>query len=127
MATATQKERAARQVARRAKAASESAAITFLVIEDNSGRYRWTILDGGGESLAQSGAFGTYDAAHDAAGVVRDAAGSARFEPRPAAERAPTFMARPKATKSADDSDPERWLDEGSRDGEAVRPWRSSR
>jgi hypothetical protein len=72
MATATQKERTARQVARRAKAAS--AAVTFLVVEDNGGDYRWMIVDGHGESLAQSGTFATYDAANNAASVVRDAA-----------------------------------------------------
>ncbi len=72
MATATQKERTARQVARRAKAAA--AAVTFLVVEDNGGNYRWTIVDGHGESLAESGIFATHDAANAAASVVRDAA-----------------------------------------------------
>ncbi len=72
MASATQKERTARQVARRAKAAS--AAVTFLVVEDNGGHYRWMIVDGRGESLAESGTFATYDAAHNAANVVREAA-----------------------------------------------------
>jgi uncharacterized protein YegP (UPF0339 family) len=84
MATATQKERTARQVARRAKAAS--AAVTFLVVEDNGGSYRWTIVDGHGESLAQSsGTFATHDAANNAANVVRDAANpsSAKRKDRP--------------------------------------------
>jgi uncharacterized protein YegP (UPF0339 family) len=83
MATATQKERTARQVARRAKAAS--AAVTFLVVEDNAGTYRWTIVDGHGESLAESGIFATYDAANTAANVVRDAANpsSAKTKDRP--------------------------------------------
>ena len=72
MATATQKERTARQVARRAKAAS--AAVTFLVVEDNGGHYRWMIVDGRGECLAESGIFATHDAAQNAANVVREAA-----------------------------------------------------
>ena len=75
MATATQQERAARQVARRAKAA---AVLTFAVFEDNGGDYRWTILDRSGESLAQSGPFASYDDARRAAGVVRDRAHAAR-------------------------------------------------
>ena len=75
MATATQKERAARQVARRAKA---SAVLTFAVFEDNGGDYRWTILDGSGESLAQSGPFASYGDASTAARVVHDRAGTAR-------------------------------------------------
>lgn len=80
MATATQKGRTTRQVARPVKVASDTGAIAFVVAQDNAGDYRWSIVDSGGESLAQSGAFATYHAAHGAAGLIRDAAGSSRFE-----------------------------------------------
>jgi len=128
MATATERARAARQVGRRAEAASESEAITFLVFQDNGGNYRWSIVDSRGESLAQSGTFATYDAAHTAAGVVRDAAGSSRFEHRPAADRPVDLLARREAIRAHDASDAERWLDEGgSFNSEAVRQWPAER
>jgi uncharacterized protein YegP (UPF0339 family) len=113
MATATHKERAARQVARRAKAA---AVLTFAVFEDNGGDYRWTILDNRGESLAQSGTFASYDAARVAVGVVRDGAGAARVGRPPGADPA----ARGAAGSVLDDADAERWLDEDDQDGEVV-------
>lgn len=112
MATATQKARIARQIARRAEAVSNSAAMKFLVFEDNGGDYRWTILGGGGESLAQSGTFSTYIDAEQAARVVRDGAGSTRFERRPA-DRPVDLVARRNAADARDDSDAGRWLDEG--------------
>jgi uncharacterized protein YegP (UPF0339 family) len=129
MATATTKARAARQVVRQALAVSESAAMKFLVFEDNAGDYRWMILGGrGDESLAQSGTFPTYeDAAHDAR-VVRDGAGSARFESRPGSDRPVDLVARREAAVARDDSDAERWLDEGgSFSSEAVTQWRAGR
>lgn len=79
MATATKKNQAGRQVARRAAAASESAAIEFLVFEDNGGDHYWAILDSSGESLARSVPFATYEAAAHGARVVRDGAGSAQW------------------------------------------------
>jgi uncharacterized protein YegP (UPF0339 family) len=129
MATAAKKTRAARQVARRAIAVSESAGITFLVYEDNAGDYRWMILGSrGDESLAQSGTFATYEDAAHAARVVRDGAGSARFEPRAASDRPVDLVARRKAAVAGDDSDAERWLDEGgSFSSEAVTQWPAGR
>ncbi len=127
MATATQKKRTTRQVGRRIKDASEAAAIEFAVFEDNAGDYRWSIVDSHGGSLAQSGTFETYEAARKAAGAVRDAAGSSRFEQRPA-DRPVDLTARRAATRARDDSDAERWLDEGgSFDSEAVRQWAAER
>jgi uncharacterized protein YegP (UPF0339 family) len=82
MATATRKGPGAEPRAHRDGAVSEAAALKFLVFEDNSGDYRWTILDSAGESLAQSGGFASYDDAHEAADVVRDGARSAQFEAR---------------------------------------------
>jgi uncharacterized protein YegP (UPF0339 family) len=119
MATATQKERAARQVARRAKAA---AVITFAVFEDNGGDYRWKIVDGGGESLAQSGTFASYDDARKAASVVHDGARTARFGHPPAADLAARGeTARVLDDFVLDDSDAGRWLDDDGQGGEAVK------
>ena len=61
---------------RSAAARSDSPAITFLVSEDNSGDYSWTILGRDGESLAQSRPYATHDDAEHAARVVREGAGS---------------------------------------------------
>ena len=112
MATATKQIRAARHVAHRALAISEVATLTFLVLEDNGGGYYWTILGGDGESLAHSARHATRDDAAHAARVVRDGARSARFEPG-VADRPIDFMARRDAAVARDDSDAERWLDEG--------------
>ena len=87
MATATKKVHAARPVARGAPDVSESASLEFLVHRDNGGDYHWEIVDGGGESLAQSGNFASHDHAERAARCVYDGAGSARFEPHVAEER----------------------------------------
>jgi uncharacterized protein YegP (UPF0339 family) len=75
MATATKKTRTAPQVAGRTAAVSKPDAMEFVVFEDNSGDYRWTILGGGGESLTQSRSFATFDDAQHAARVVRDGTG----------------------------------------------------
>src|SRR5271167_4668485 len=61
MATATKRVRTAKQVAGGALDESESAAMEFLVFEDNGGGYHWTIVAAGGESLAQSGSFASHD------------------------------------------------------------------
>ena len=61
---------------RSAAARPDSAAITFLVSEDNGGDYSWTILGSDGESLAQSRPYATHDDAAHAARVVREGAGS---------------------------------------------------
>jgi uncharacterized protein YegP (UPF0339 family) len=113
MTTATQKERAARQVARRAKAA---AVLTFAVFEDNGGDYRWTILDSTGESLAQSRTFASYDDALMAAGVVRDRARGARLGRPPAADLAD----RHEAGRVLDDADAGDWSDQDGLGGETV-------
>ncbi len=92
----------------------------FLIFEDNGGRYHWTILDGAGESLAQSGGFSSHDEAEHAARVVRDNAGGARLEGR-APQHPPSDLATRREAASEDDSDAERWLDEGgSSSSEAV-------
>jgi uncharacterized protein YegP (UPF0339 family) len=93
MATATQKSRADGHVAQGAAGRPESTAITFLVVEDNSGDYCWTILGGDGDSLAHSRPYATYDDAAHAARVVRDGAGSARLDLHAAADAAVDLVA----------------------------------
>jgi uncharacterized protein YegP (UPF0339 family) len=128
MATATKQSRANRQVPRRAGGPSESAVLKFLVFEDNGGDYCWTILGSDGESVAHSRPYATRDDAARAALVVCDGAGSARFEAGAAADRPVDLMARRDAALARDDSDAERWLDEGgSFCSEAVTQWPAER
>ena len=87
MATATKRVRTAKQVAGGAVGESESAAMEFLVFQDNGGDYHWTLVAAGGESLAQSPSFASHDDAERAARCVYDGAGSARFEAHVAEER----------------------------------------
>jgi uncharacterized protein YegP (UPF0339 family) len=72
--TAAAKKSRSRSVAAR----PDSAAISFLVFEDNSGDYCWSIVGSDGESLAQSRPYSTLDDAASAASVVRDGAGFGR-------------------------------------------------
>lgn len=112
MATATQKSRATRQAQRRAALVAESAALTFLVFEDNGGSYHWTLLGTDGESLARSRPYATHEEAAHAALVARDSSGTARLETGRA--HLPTdLVARRSRAVARDDSDAERWLDEG--------------
>lgn len=120
MATATKKVRAARHLGRRATAASEPAAIRFLIFEENGGDYRWTILGRGGEVVAKSEPFSSYDAAEQAARAVRAEAASALLEPRVAAEHPVDLIAHREAASLRDDSEAARWLDLSS---EAVTEW----
>jgi uncharacterized protein YegP (UPF0339 family) len=113
MPTATKKSRDSRQVPRHAAAACGSAAITFLVFEDNGGSYRWTVRGPDRESLAHSGPDATHEEAAHAVRVVRDGAGSARFEASEAMDLPVELVARRGAAVARDDADAERWLDEG--------------
>jgi uncharacterized protein YegP (UPF0339 family) len=128
MATATKKSRASRQVPLRAAAVSESAAITFLVSEDNGGSYCWTVLGPEGERLARSRPYATHEEAAHAARIVCDGAASARFEAGRALDRPVDLVDRRSAALARDDSDAERWLDEGgSFSTEAVTQWPAQR
>ena len=125
MATATKKARAAGQLARRARDV-QSASMEFLVFQDNGGAYYWTIVAGDGATLARSGSFASYDHAEQAARRVRDGAAAARVEARAGQARPVDLIARRHA--SSDDSDAERWLDEGgSFSSEAVARWPAQR
>ena len=82
MATATMKARAATGATNGAVDASDSASMEFLVVEDNSGDYHWTLIDRNGNSLARSPSFASYEHTEDAARVVLAGARSARLERR---------------------------------------------
>jgi len=124
MATTTKKLEAARPVVRDARVASVS--LEFLVFEDNGGGYHWAIVGGSGESLAQSGSFGSYEEAAHAGRCARDGAEWARFDCRAAEDRVADVRARCAAAR--DNLDAERWLDEGgSFSSKAVAAWRAAR
>jgi uncharacterized protein YegP (UPF0339 family) len=82
MATANKKSRATKQLARPVAHIHGPAAMEFLIFEDNSGSYHWTILAGDGTTLGHSGDFASYDDAEQAARQIRDGAASARLEAR---------------------------------------------
>jgi uncharacterized protein YegP (UPF0339 family) len=107
MATARKKAHTPRQVdgARAAK----SGLMGFLISEDNGGDYHWTIIAASGEALARSPSFASCEDARDAAGRVRDGAGSARLEGHEAAVLPVDLTAR-RAAAARDDWDA---LDEG--------------
>ena len=111
MATATKRALAAKQVARGARRVSESASLEFLVFADNGGDYHWAIVGDGGDSLAQSGSFASYDEAERAGRYVRDGAESARFERRATGNSTVDLVAGADAARDALDA--HRWLDEG--------------
>ena len=86
MATATSQASAAAGATRGTAVASDSASMEFLVVEDNGGNYYWTLMDRGGDSLARSPSFASYEYAEDAARVVLAGTGSARLERRAASD-----------------------------------------
>jgi uncharacterized protein YegP (UPF0339 family) len=98
----------------------------FLILEDNGGSYHWKILAGDGSTLGQSGDFGSYDAAERAALQICGGAAAARVHPR-ASGTGPVDLAARRAA-SDENSDAERWLDEGgSFSSEAVAQWSAPR
>jgi uncharacterized protein YegP (UPF0339 family) len=111
MGTAPKKSRAAEQLARRPADTNVPASTEFLIFEDNGGSYHWRLRRGDGAILAQSGGFASYDDAEQAAQLVRGDAVSARFASR-AAESLPVDLTA-RRDASSDNSDAERWLDEG--------------
>jgi uncharacterized protein YegP (UPF0339 family) len=91
----------------------EPASMMFLIAEDNGGRYHWTIIAEGGETLVRSAGFDSYQQAKRAAGIVHRGASRASFPHR--SENAPPvgLPARRDAAAARDRLDAERWLDEG--------------
>ena len=93
----------------------------FLIFEDNSGTFYWTIVASDGATLVRSGGFASYNDAEQAAERVRDAAASARLQRRGTGALPVDLIAR---RDPARDDDAERWLDEGgSFNSEAVVEW----
>jgi uncharacterized protein YegP (UPF0339 family) len=86
MTTATQKGCAPTGPSRGAEGASESGSMEFLIVEDNGGKYHWTLLDREGESLARSPRLVSYEQAENAASIVLAGAGSARLDRRAATD-----------------------------------------
>ncbi len=83
----------------------------FLIFEDNDGSYRWEILARDGSTLGQSRYFASYDAAEQAAQQIRNGAASARFRRRESGTGSDELG--PHRAASDDNSDAERWLDDG--------------
>ena len=126
MATATRKSRASKQFPRPAAQPNAPAAMEFLIYEDNGGAYHWRIRGHDNATLAQSGKAASYDDAAQAAQRVRDGAAEARLD-RGAIEEVPLDLTARRGTPS-DDSDAERWFDEGgSFSSQAVAKWPSPR
>jgi uncharacterized protein YegP (UPF0339 family) len=95
---------------------------SFRIFEDNGGAYRWRLVSGDGATIAQSGSFTSYEEAEQAARIVRSSAGTAPFE-QSASDTPPVDLAA-RRDRPSDDSDAERWLDEGgSFSSEAVARW----
>ncbi len=90
----------------------EPGSMTFRTDEDNGGRYHWVIVADGGETLVRSEGFGSYEEANQAAGRVHRGASHASFEDHSGAQ-SPVDLSARRAAASHDDSDAERWLDEG--------------
>jgi peptidoglycan hydrolase-like protein with peptidoglycan-binding domain/uncharacterized protein YegP (UPF0339 family) len=87
--------------------------VKFLLYEDNSGGYYWTIVSDGGQVLARSSQFASYEEANAAADIVYRGIAGASFEdrtgtPPPVDLPASREVATPKPT------DAERSLDQGS-------------
>jgi uncharacterized protein YegP (UPF0339 family) len=87
--------------------------MNFLVFEDNSGGYHWTIVARSGETLVQSASFASYEQAKQAARVVHTGAASASFEPLAGEIPSHELVAGSTPRAARDALDAERWLDEG--------------
>lgn len=77
--------------------------MTFLVVEDNGGRYHWMIVAEGGEILVRSARFGSYEEARQAAGIVQRGAARAVFADRPG-DQSPIDLSVRRGAASDEDS-----------------------
>ena len=82
---------------------SEQASMKFLIFEDNSGDYRWTLAAASGERLAQSARFASYEEATRAARIARAGAASAPIEDHAADGGTANLSARRKIAIERDD------------------------
>ncbi len=89
----------------------EPAPVTFLLYEDNSGGYYWTIVGEDGKVLARSARFASYEEANVAADIVYRGVGQASFEDRsdrsppvdlPVSRDVPSPLERPGTERSLD-------------------------
>jgi uncharacterized protein YegP (UPF0339 family) len=98
-----------------ASPAPEPAPVTFLLYEDNSGGYYWTIVADGGQVLARSARFASYEEANVAADIVYRGVAAASFEDRSdTSPRVDLPGSRDRdVTTPRDRADAERRLDEG--------------
>ena len=95
-----------------AAAGPEPPSMTFRIDEDNGGRYHWAIVAAGGEMLVRSARFASYEEAKQAAGIVHRGAARAVFADRPG-DQSPIDLSAHRGAASDEDSDAERWLEEG--------------
>ncbi len=92
----------------------EPAPVSFVLYEDNSGGYYWTIVSDGGRVLARSSRFASYEEANVAADTVYRGVAGASFEDRSGTVPPVDLPAtRDPATRRDRTDDAERWLDEG--------------
>ena len=122
MATATEKPRASKQLAGRPVRVHARPPMEFLIFEDNSGSYHWTILAGDGSALGGSGGYASYDDAERAAQQIRDGAASARLARRGSGAGPVDLGAKDDATD--DNANAGHRSEEGrTSNGEAVAQW----
>ena len=91
---------------------AEPASMRFVVREDDGGGYRWTLVAGDGERIAQSSRFSSYQEAARAARIARAGAGAATIEERPADNPPVDLAARRHMVKERDQREARGWLDE---------------
>ncbi len=111
MPTATKKSGVVGRIPRRAPEGRVPKSMQFLIFEDNGGNYHWMIVSSDGAVLVRSDGFASYQDAEQAAHDVRNGAASALFTRRADRTHPVDLIAR--SDVSDDDSDAERWLDEG--------------
>jgi uncharacterized protein YegP (UPF0339 family) len=105
MATAAMKARANAGANGGTVAARESASMEFLIVEDNSGHFHWTLLDRDGNNLARSPSHASHEDAEDAALGVLAGAGSARLDRRAATDSSLDVPSKTKVPTTAGDGD----------------------
>jgi peptidoglycan hydrolase-like protein with peptidoglycan-binding domain/uncharacterized protein YegP (UPF0339 family) len=91
----------------------EPAPVKFLLYEDNSGGYYWTIVSDGGQVLARSSAFASYEEANVAADIVYRGVAGASFEDRCGGSPPADLPASRSVAMPPEGTDQERSLDQG--------------
>lgn len=110
-------------------ASPEFGPVKFLLYQDNSGGYYWTIADDSGAVLARSTGFASYPEANFAADIVHRAASSATFENRSGTTPPPRPLARTDGATHRDPAEAEPPSEPGGSVGreEATRQARAAR